>query len=81
MLRQTLKVQADICNPTNVIIKRALALTLNSDLLMKGLANVLKARNRQNGFVNQGWLTPFFSSENILVKHLIISHIFDQLRE
>ena len=38
--------QADTCNPANVVVKRALALTLHGDLLMKGLVNVLKAGDR-----------------------------------
>ena len=61
MLRQLLKVKADTRNPADVIVECTLALTLKVDLLMKGLVNVLKARNRQKGFVNNRRLTPFFS--------------------
>ena len=53
--------KADTRNPANVIVERALALTLQGDLLMKGLVNVLKAGDRLNGFINNGGLTPFFS--------------------
>ena len=61
MLRQTVKVKADIRNPANVIIKRALALTLHGDLLMKGLVDILKTLDRQYGLFYNGWLTTFFS--------------------
>ncbi len=61
MLRQLLKVKADTCNPADVIVKRALALTLQVNLLMKGLVNVLKAGDRQMGFLYNGGLTLFFS--------------------
>ena len=53
--------QADTRNPANVVVKRALALILHGDLLMKGLVNVLKAGDRQYGFIYNGRLTPFFS--------------------
>jgi len=61
MLRQLLKVKADTCNPADVIVERALALTLQGHLLMKGLVNVLKTGDRLNGFLYNGGLTPFFS--------------------
>jgi hypothetical protein len=38
-----------------------LDLTLHCDLLMKDLANLLKAGDRLNGFLYNGGLTPFFS--------------------
>ncbi len=53
--------KANICNPANVIVERALALTLQGYLLMKGLVNVLKAGDRLNGFLYNSGLTPFFS--------------------
>ena len=53
--------KADTRNPANVIVERALALTLQGYLLMKGLVNVLKAGDRLNGFLYNGGLTPFFS--------------------
>ena len=52
--------KADTRNPADVIVERALALTPHSDLLMKGLVNVLKAGDRQKGFVNNRRLIPFF---------------------
>ena len=61
MLRQLLKVKANVCNPANVIVECALALTLKVDLLIKCLENVLKTWYRQNRFVYNRWLTPFFS--------------------
>ncbi len=48
-------------DPANVIIERALTLSLQYDLLMKGFANTIKALDRQYGLFNNGWLTPFFS--------------------
>ncbi len=53
--------KADTCNPADVIVKRALALTLQVDLLMKGLVNSLKAGDRLIGFFYNGGLTSFFS--------------------
>ena len=46
MLRQLLKVKANVCNPADVIVQRALALTLHGDLLMKGLVHILKTWDR-----------------------------------
>jgi hypothetical protein len=54
-------VKADTCNPADVIVERALALTLQGDLLIKGLVYFLEAGDRQKGFVNNRRLTPFFS--------------------
>ncbi len=62
MFRQLLKVKADTRNPANVIVKRALALALQDDLLMKGLVNVLKTWYGQNRFVQDRRLTPIFYS-------------------
>lgn len=53
--------KADTCNPAEVIVERALTLTLQGDLLMKGLVNVFKTRDCQNRFVQDRGLTPFFS--------------------
>ena len=53
--------KANVCNPTDVIVERALALTLQVYLLMKCLVYFLKAGDRQNGFIYNGRLTPFFS--------------------
>lgn len=52
--------KADTRNPADVIGERALALTLQGYLLMKGLVNVLKTWYAQNRFVYNRWLTPFF---------------------
>jgi hypothetical protein len=54
-------VKADTRNPANVIVECALALTLKVDLLMKCFENVIKTWYRQNRFVYNGGLTPFFS--------------------
>ena len=53
--------KADTCNPADVIVERTLALTLQGDLLMKGLGYFVKTRDRKKGFVNNRRLTPFFS--------------------
>ena len=53
--------ETNVCNSADVIVERALALTLQVDLLMKGLVNSLKPGDRQNGFIYNGGLTPFFS--------------------
>jgi len=58
---QLLKVKADTCNPANIIIERAQALTLQGYLLMKDLVNSIKAGDRLIGFLYNGGLTPFFS--------------------
>ena len=53
--------KANVRNPADVIVERALALTLQVDLLMKCLVYSLKAGDRLNGFIYNGRLTPFFS--------------------
>ena len=61
MFWQLLKVKADTCNPADVIVERALALTLQGYLLMKRLVNVIKTGDSLIGFLYNGGLTPFFS--------------------
>ena len=56
-----MRMQADIGNPANVVVKRTLALTLHGNLLMKGLVNIIKAWNRLKRFLNDRRLIPFFS--------------------
>ncbi len=53
--------KANTRNPANVIVERALALTLQVYLLMKGLVNMLKTWYAQKRFVQDRGLTPFFS--------------------
>ena len=53
--------KADTRNPADVIVERALALTLQGDMLMKGLEYFVKAGDRLKGFVNNRRLNPFFS--------------------
>jgi hypothetical protein len=53
--------QADQCNPSNVIAKGTLALSPQDDLLLKGFVNIVEAINAQDGFFNNRWFRSFFS--------------------
>jgi hypothetical protein len=55
MFGKLAKMQADQCNPANVIVKGALALSSQDDLLLKGFIDFLKAINTKNGFFNNRW--------------------------
>jgi hypothetical protein len=48
-------------DPSNVIVKGALALSPQNDLLLKGLEYFFEAVNFPDGFFNQGGLSSFFS--------------------
>ena len=55
------KMQADQCDAANVIVKRALALSPQNNLLLKGLVNLVEAINAQDGCFNNRGFRSFFS--------------------
>jgi hypothetical protein len=61
MFGKLAKMQADQCNPSNVIAKGTLALSPQDDLLLKGIVNIVEAINAQDGFFNNRWFRSFFS--------------------
>jgi hypothetical protein len=52
MFRKLAKMQADQCYPANVVVKCALTLSLEDNLLLKGFVNLVEAINAQDGFFN-----------------------------
>jgi hypothetical protein len=52
MFRELAKMQADQCDAANVVVKGALALSPQNNLLLKGFVNLVKAINAQDGFFN-----------------------------
>jgi len=52
MFRELAKMQADQCYPANVVVKGALALSPQNNLLLKGFVNLVEAINAQDGFFN-----------------------------
>jgi hypothetical protein len=58
---EAVEVQADESDPADVIIKSALALTPEDNLLLKCFKNSLKATYRENGFLDDRGFTSFFS--------------------
>ena len=55
------KMQADQCDAANVIVKGALALSPQNNLLLKGFVNLVEAINAQDGCFNNGGFRSFFS--------------------
>lgn len=55
------KMQADQCDAANVIVKGALALSPQNNLLLKGFVNLIEAINAQDGCFNNGGFRSFFS--------------------
>jgi len=55
------KMQADQCDAANVIVKGALALSPQNNLLLKGFVNLVEAINAQDGCFNNRGFRSFFS--------------------
>jgi hypothetical protein len=53
--------KADKGNPADVVVEGTCALSLQDDLLLNGLENILKAFDGQNSFFNDSRLSSFFS--------------------
>jgi hypothetical protein len=53
--------QADQCDAANVVVKGALALSPQNNLLLKGFVNLVEAINSLNGFFNDRGFRSFFS--------------------
>jgi hypothetical protein len=53
--------KADDCDTADVVVERALTLTPQDNLLLKGFVNLVEAINAQNGFFNNRGRCSFFS--------------------
>jgi hypothetical protein len=61
MFGKLAKMQADQCDAANVVVKGALALSPQNNLLLKGFVNLAEAINSLNGFFNDSGFRSFFS--------------------
>jgi hypothetical protein len=53
--------KADDCDTADVVVERALTLTPQDNLLLKGFVNLVEAINAQDGFSNDRGRCSFFS--------------------
>jgi hypothetical protein len=53
--------KADDCDTADVVVERALTLTPQNNLLLKGFVNLVEAINAQDGFFNNRGRCSFFS--------------------